>query len=671
MVPVSPRRKHACFAMAALLAQPAALAAQAPSPAQKPASTGVPEPVAPAPVELLDPNSPLAPMADLGVAWPDLAVSDPAEAGAAATTGRGAGVVDAAAEQRYRIVLDGLNGVGDARLRPRFDIASALVQGSGSPANVAQIERRAREDEGVLAELLRSYGYYDAEVDARVEADPATRRVVVTLTADPGALYRFADVTLPGLSAAAGKAPALADAYGVTKNQPVDAEKVLAAGDALKTALGRQGFAFGTVAEPEVVINHDTRTATLAIAVNPGVAQRFGMIRVEGSPLFSAKHLGRIARFRPGQPYDAALLEDYRRALIQTGLVSTLKAVPVAGADVGTVDIATTLEPAPPRTIAGTAGYGTGEGISTEVSWTHRNLIAPEGAVTVRGVLGTREQQAGVSLRRNNFKARDRVLTANVTAANINRNAYDARTFQLSGGLERQSNIIWQKTWTWSVGAELLASDERDTIVATGQARRRTFLIAALPGTLGYDGSDDLLNPTRGFRLSGRLSPELSLQSGTFSYARTQMDGSAYLPVTKAVTIAGRTRLGTIVGAERDSIAPSRRFYAGGGASIRGYGYQAVGPVDIDGDPIGGRSLTEFSIEARVRVGDFGIVPFLDAGNLYTSPLPRFTALRFGTGIGARYYTNFGPIRVDVGTPLNRRRGDARVAVYVSLGQAF
>jgi translocation and assembly module TamA len=96
-----------------------------------------------------------------------------------------------------------------------------------------------------------------------------------------------------------------------------------------------------------------------------------------------------------------------------------------------------------------------------------------------------------------------------------------------------------------------------------------------------------------------------------------------------------------------------------------------VGPVDANGDPIGGRSITEFAIEARYRFGDFGVVPFLDAGNLYTTPLPRFTGFRYGAGVGARYYTSFGPIRVDVGTPLGRRRGEPRVAVYVSLGQAF
>jgi translocation and assembly module TamA len=69
--------------------------------------------------------------------------------------------------------------------------------------------------------------------------------------------------------------------------------------------------------------------------------------------------------------------------------------------------------------------------------------------------------------------------------------------------------------------------------------------------------------------------------------------------------------------------------------------------------------------------GNFGVVPFLDAGNIYTSPLPRFSGFRYGAGVGVRYYSNFGPIRVDVGTPINPQPGDSRIAVYVSLGQAF
>ena len=166
--------------------------------------------------------------------------------------------------------------------------------------------------------------------------------------------------------------------------------------------------------------------------------------------------------------------------------------------------------------------------------------------------------------------------------------------------------------------------------------------------------------------------PNCRLKGQAFGYARVQFDASAYQSVNKSVVLAGRIRLGTIVGAPRDAIAPSRRFYAGGGASVRGYGYQDIGPRDPNNEPIGGRSLTEFSVEARVRTfGNFGVVPFLDGGNIYTSPLPKFSEFRFGTGLGVRYYSSFGPIRIDVGTPINPQPGDPRIAVYVSLGQAF
>jgi translocation and assembly module TamA len=277
-----------------------------------------------------------------------------------------------------------------------------------------------------------------------------------------------------------------------------------------------------------------------------------------------------------------------------------------------------------------------------------------------------------VSFRRNNFRQRDQVLNAQLSASNVDRDAYAAKTWLLSGGIERQSNFIWHKKWTWSLGGEIALSDERDTVDSTGEERRRKFFIAAVPASLGYDGSDDLLDPTKGFRLLGRISPEVSWQSGTFAYGRAQFDASAYRPVSDKVVVAGRVRVGTILGASRDMIAPSRRFYSGGGGSVRGYGYQQLGPRDVDDDPIGGRSLAEFGLEARIRVGGvFGIVPFFDGGTLSTKALPSMKDWQFGAGIGARYYSSFGPIRIDVGTPLNRQKGDGRVAVTVSLGQAF
>lgn len=654
-----------------------AIGAAGPAVAQQAAPEGAAqvEPAVPAPpadepadAQPLDPEAPMAELPGFGVEWPDLNDMSDLPDGEAGTPQPIE--TDAAGERRYALRIDGLDAETAAKVRDRFDELSVLEQNKGKPANAAQLDRRAHEDEELLATLLRAAGYYSARVETRVET-AADGRILVVLDAEPGPVYRFTGVELRGVDRAGDKADDLREAFGVNADDPVDADKVLAGEAALKTEIGREGFPFAKVGEPQVVVDHEDRTATLVVDIDPGNASRFGKVTVADDRVFSARHVQTIARFDPGDPYDAALTDDLRRALIQTGLVSQVRLETVPGEAPDLVDVAVALEPAPPRTIAGELGYGTGEGARAEVSWQHRNFFKPEGAMTFRGVLGTQEQLISATLRRNNFQARDRVLNAQISAANINREAYDARTFAVSASLERQTNIIFQKKWTWSLGGELIASDERDVVGTTGQSRRRTFFIGALPASLNYDGSDDLLNPMKGFRLGGRISPEVSLQSGTFSYVRAQIDASGYFPVNDRVVIAARSRLGTIMGAGRDRIAPSRRFYAGGGGSVRGYGYQSIGPRDVNNDPIGGKSLAEFSIEGRIRFGNFGVVPFIDAGNISSDGLPNFAGLRVGAGIGGRYYTNFGPIRIDVGTPINPQPGDPRIAVYVSLGQAF
>ena len=624
---------------------------------QVPAGTPTP-PAAP-----LDPAEPLAPLPDLGVAWPDLAAAPAPAATAPGTAATGTEL------RRYRVAVTGLDALGSAA-RAQFNGLSALVTNESKPANAAQLDRRARDDENLLRQILRADGRYDGEVATAIANEAGQTVVHVTVT--PGPAYRFGQVSVDGLAGAGANAAALREAFAVHPDDPVAAEKVSAALAAFRLKLGREGYPFAKVADPQVTVDHATQRAALVLPVDLGAKARFGRIVATGTkPPFDARHIAVIARFKPGDPYDAALIDDLRRALIQTSLVALAKVDPVPSATPGVVDIRVETGRAPPRTVAGELGYGTGEGGRAQLSWQHRNLLPPEGAVTFQGVLGTREQSLSAILRRANYHARDRVLTAQLAAAHSNFDAYEARTVTASVGLERQSNIIWQKTWTWSVGTEFVASDERDTIEATGQARRRTFLVAALPGALGYDGSDDLLNPTRGFRLGVHVSPEASLHDGVTGYVKLQLDGSAYLPVGSRVVLAGRVRFGAIKGAPRDIIAPSRRFYAGGGGSVRGFGYQKIGPTDVDGTPIGGRGLTEGAIEARIRFGAFGVVPFLDTGNLYAASEPKLTHLRYGTGLGARYYSSFGPIRVDLGTPIARRPGESRLAIYVSLGQAF
>lgn len=571
----------------------------------------------------------------------------------------------------------------------RFGALAALRKFGNEEDNLAQLTRRARQDTELLQQVLRVYGYYDAEVfqsttgyAAPVEGGgpaPAIdlKKVGVRFDIRPGPRYTFSRISL-GDIALQRDAPALTRAFALSPGDPVNSDRIVAERDHLITSLGEGGHAFAKVGEPDLSIDHADRTGDLTIPVTSGGQYVMGEVHSSLPDYLSSRHLSRIARFRPGDPYRRSRMDDLRQAILATGLVSAVtvtprEVTPAAEAQPGVADVDVTLSKAPQRTIAGLIGYSSGEGVRVEASWENRNFFPPEGLVRFRGVVGTREQLLGATYRRNNFLGRDQVLTADLYAQTRRTDAYQARTVSFSATYEKQTTLIFQKAFVWSAGFELLATSE---LPAAPGSTRTTYLIGALPLRGAYDGSNDLLDPKRGVRVSLRLSPEISIQNGLrSSYVRAQLDASAYQPITSRVVLAERVRLGTIPGVNVNSIAPSRRFYAGGGASVRGFTYQGVGPRDALGNPSGGRSLSEFSLEARVQTGLMGgavsLVPFVDAGTVGTTASPTINGLKVGAGIGLRYQTSFGPIRLDLGTPLNPSKGDSRIGVYVSLGQAF
>jgi translocation and assembly module TamA len=275
-----------------------------------------------------------------------------------------------------------------------------------------------------------------------------------------------------------------------------------------------------------------------------------------------------------------------------------------------------------------------------------------------------------------NWRQRDRTLEFGFDLANLTPPAYTAQTLALSTQIGRQSTPIWQKRWTWSLGFGLGASREQSRAIqprdVDGDLPVRNFLFVTLPGSVGYDRSNDLLDPTKGFRLKLDVNPEVSREgSRVETYARMFLEGTAYQRIGDDFVLAGRTRVGSIVGADLVNIAPTRRLYAGGGGSVRGYEYQGVGIMGSNDRPIGGRGLFEGSVEGRYRFGDFGVVAFVDAGSVSANSTPTLDGMRFGVGVGGRYFTSFGPIRFDIARGLNRSANDPKIAVYISIGQAF
>lgn len=652
------------------------------------------------PVTEVDPQSPLAEVPAIDVPWPDdlelpqLAPLEPDdsiqfaedEASDSARPGLAdADVVQITAELALAFPTDDTLFPERDAFADRFSQLSTIAELDSDDDNIAQLAARAKADEELLATMLRVYGYYDGQVirsigaiqqgEGNANPQPAVRFDII-----PGARYRFGAIDL-GTLASAADGPALRRAFEIDSGDPLSSDTIVAEQFDLDRALGEMGYPFAAIDEPELLVDHARSEGDLTMKVAPGGKFAFGEVNSNLPDFLSGRHLATIARFDPGDIYQRSLEFDLRRAIVSTGLVSSVTITPRKVSDPvgdapGRVALDVEMTKAKLRTWAGAIGYGTGEGIRLEGSWEHRNLFPPEGMLRVRGIAGTREQLAGVTFRKNNFGGRDKVLTLDAFASTIDSDAYDARTVSVIGTFERLSTLLFQKPFGWSVGLEAVATSERPQPVGGVAQPRNTYFVAAMPVYGLLDTTDDLLDPKKGFRFGARLSPEASRNNRMESfYLRSQVDASYYQSVTEKIVVAGRVRFGAIPGTDLANIAPSRRLYSGGGGSVRGYGYQAIGPRDALGLPTGGRSLVEGAVEARIGTkffdGALSVVPFLDAGSVSQSVTPDFETVRFGAGVGVRYNTGFGPLRLDVATPINPSPTDSRIAVYVSLGQAF
>ena len=574
-------------------------------------------------------------------------------------------------EIRYAVEIDGFGKTG---LEDEFRGESALVDGKGRADTAAMVQARAHEDEALAVRLLYSQGYYDATALASLDQSGDGLKAVLSVT--PGKRYKIGDIVI---NAGPTVPPGLVrDSLPLKTGDYIVAADVESAEANVGVKLPENGYPFAKVGERDILLDPATITGDYTLPVDVGPRGSFRGITTSGrKQAFGADHMKVISRFKPGELYDSRKVDDLRRALVATGLFSSVAVDPVRTNEPGPdgteyVDLHVDQEAGPPRTLAGELGYGTGQGFRAEATWTHRNLFPPEGALIGKVIAGTQEQGVSGTFRRSNAGKRDKTFQTGVLLNHQNYDAYEAFTAGLNISWSRQSTPIFQKRWTYTYGAEILLSNEQTTIdPATAEKRRLTYFIGSLPVQLGYDRSNDLLNPTKGFRANLRVSPEASLQGNVSPYVRGTFDLSGYYPVSDALVIAARTRLGTISGASRDQIAPSRRVYAGGGGSVRGFGYQELGPKDVNDDPVGGRSVNEFAVEGRYRFGNYGVVAFVDAGQVYESAIPKFSDIRYGVGLGGRFYTDFGPFRADIAMPINRQPGESKFTLYIGIGQAF
>lgn len=537
--------------------------------------------------------------------------------------------------------------------------------------NRGSLLRRVGHDELRLAELLRSQGYYGSEVDSDIvfaEDDTARVRFLV----HPGPIFTLTEHDFMLDSATPALLPALdAGALGSPVGAAARAATIVQAEEAAVAALQAEGFPYAAHSGREGVADPDTAAVTVLSTFAAGPAAVFGPPRFTGLETVRESYLSTYWSWDEGATFDRRVLGTFQQRLMATDLFRSVSVGIPDDAPPGregpvALPVVVSVEEGPRRRIEAGARYDTDLGPAVRAGWRHRNLFGANESVRLQAAIGRVQQDVTVDGRKPQFRRPGQVLAGQLRLTRTDDGVLNARTATGSAGLTRQL------TPEWSVGlrglVEFSAIDEADGAVDA--------YLAGVPATATYDRTDRPLDPAKGLRLELEAIPFAGRLADAQTWFGTLVArGSIYRPFDDDARIvaAARIRAGAVFSRDLDSVPATRRLYAGGGGSVRGYAKASIGPLDPDGTASGGRSVLETEVELRIRVGeDFGVVPFLAAGMVSADTVPDGAEpVRAAAGLGVRYFSRAGPIRLDLAVPLNAQPVDDPWAAYFSIGQAF
>jgi translocation and assembly module TamA len=630
-----------------------------------------------------------------------------------------ASLAQAADPQPYRVDMA---SVGDSNMDATVKATSDLLTLRGTaPVSPFGLIARARSDVDRLTTAVQSFGYYQCAVLIKINGTLLNNPgLAETLTALPkgsdaqvaisftlGPLYHIGSIDIDG-----DLPEGVRSTLGLTTGEAAVASAVLAGGARLQTALQERGYAFAKVDPPVAYESATAPVLDLRFHVDVGSKANIGEVRIEGLKRVHESLLRARLLLHTGDPYSPSAIEKARHDLLGLGVFSQVSLqIGSAVDDTGGVPVTFKVRERSRHAITLGAAYSSDLGGSATVTWTDRNVFGNAEQLTVKASANDLGGSDTTGLGYNtsatylmqDFGRRDQSLQFAVGALKQSLQAYD-QTARTSG-----VTLIRKISTSWTASAGGTTTDEQ----VVQNLITYNYTLLAMPLNVSFDSTrlaSPLDDPRRGIRASLTLTPTLALGHPNATFVISQLKTSGYFDLDHLLPIApGRTVLaasalaGLAQGAGETSLPPDQRFYAGGSGTIRGYAYQSVGPKFPEGGPAenlptGGTSIEAGSLELRQRFGaNFGAAIFVDAGRVsanlravpgevVVTPAPGKApvstmaipeGLRIGAGVGLRYYTPIGPIRLDVAVPVNASASDRLVPgygsfqVYIGLGQAY
>lgn len=560
-------------------------------------------------------------------------------------------------------------GIDDSECLKALKESSDLVSlKERPPASINGLRYRAESDIPILLKTLRAFAYYDASVSYEIQSNVEPVRVNVLIRAGPPfkmGSYQIFHGDCKEIASIAGCCPLTPEQLGLFYEKPARSVYIVNAELQVLTELSRCGYPLAYIDKRKVEVDMAKGEVNAAVCVQEGPFSKFGPSFLFGLKNVHPRFIERRIAWKEGETYDSDLLEKTQQRIMKTDLFSSVYISHGDSIDdIGELPMQIRFTESKHKQLSFGAYYATADGPGVTFAWINRNLRGIGEILGIEGDFSKRYLAGQLSYKKPDFLVPDQVYRASLGISREKIHPYLAFIYGFANYIDRTID----PRHFFTVGLEA------EHITISQSATNGTYCLVGIPLMGKIDTSNSALDPTNGYTIVYQVTPYQSALHGDQRFIKQRLTTTFYIPMTerKKLVLALRTQFGSIAGTQRKNVPLNKLFLGGSEDDLRGYRYLSVSPLNENNQSLGGRSAVFVSTELRVRFGKFGVVPFGDFGTVTEGEVPQFSAKWYkSVGIGVRYFAFFGPLRLDVGFPLNRRTVDPAYRFYASVGQTY
>jgi translocation and assembly module TamA len=553
---------------------------------------------------------------------------------------------------RAEVDLQGLSRTTDAAVRATLGLVREACD--APPARVRRLYRRA-DDEIRMA--LEVYGYYSPVITRSLRFDAKCWQAKFVVVRGPRTRLREVRVALAGDGSDDRELRALVAAAPLKSGDGLNQRRYDEFKERVTGTATRRGYFDGEFTTSRIAVYPEQAAADVTLEFRPGERYRFGEVVFDQDVLtgeLSASYL----EFERGDPYDADQISDLYAALFASGYFQ--------GVDIRTenrpapdrdVIVTITLTPARPRTWSTGIGYATDTGPKIRMDYLNRRRNDRGHQLEFTGTAAEIIGDVAASYRLPLGSPRDEWLSLNAGYR------YERPDENRSDLYRIGAEQVLRRGARWLESRFVNYSQERFKV---GQERGTSNLVVPGLGWATRTLGRMQVRPRTGYVLNLRVSGTTEAIGSDTEFLQAEVSGRFIVPLWSTARLQARAEVGATAKDRFSDLPFSVRYFAGGDYSVRGYDYKALGPRDAAGAVIGGSHKLTGSLEIDQRLLErWSIAAFVDAGNAFDA----FAAMKLKTSVGGgvRWYSPLGPIRFDIGVPLDRDAPDS-FRVHITLG---